>query len=75
MLLSFLVQVALLLALLPVSAAQAAKASVLIDFDPNSAAQTVLVESIVADPKGMLYACDRIRGNIWRIDHQNRTVG
>ena len=71
MFLSFLVQVALLLALLPVSAAQAAKASVLIDFDPNSAAQTVIVESIVADPKGMLYACDRVSGNIWRIDPKN----
>jgi sugar lactone lactonase YvrE len=71
MILSFLVQAALLLALLPVSAAQAAKASVLIDFDPNSAAQTVIVESIVADPKGMLYACDRVSGNIWRIDPKN----
>jgi sugar lactone lactonase YvrE len=71
MILSFLVQAALLLALLSVSAAQAAKASVLIDFDPNSAAQTVIVESIVADPKGMLYACDRVSGNIWRIDPKN----
>jgi sugar lactone lactonase YvrE len=48
--------------------AQAANVSVLVDFDPNSAAQTVLVESIAADAKGMLYACDRISGNVWRID-------
>ena len=53
------------------NAAQAAKASLLIDFDPNSAAQTVIVESIVADPKGMLYACDRVSGNVWRIDPKN----
>jgi sugar lactone lactonase YvrE len=51
--------------------AQAAKASLLIDFDPNSAAQTVIVESIAADPRGMLYACDRISGNVWRIDPKN----
>src|SRR5512138_3625388 len=49
----------------------AAKISVLVDFDPNSAAQTVLVESIAADAKGMLYACDRITGNVWRIDPKN----
>ena len=63
-----MVSAVLLLVCLPASAAQAAKASVLIDFDPNSAAQTVIVESIVADPKGMLYACDRVTGSVWRID-------
>lgn len=51
--------------------ANAAKVSVLIDFDPNSAAQTVIVESIAADHKGMLYACDRVSGNVWRIDPAN----
>jgi sugar lactone lactonase YvrE len=51
--------------------ADAAKISVLVDFDPNSAAQTVVVESIAADAKGMLYACDRITGNVWRIDPKN----
>lgn len=51
--------------------AQPANVSVLVDFDPNSAAQTVLVESIAADAKGMLYACDRITGNVWRIDPKN----
>ncbi len=53
------------------NAAHAAKASVLIDFDPNSAEQTVIVESIAADHKGMLYACDRVTGNVWRIDPKN----
>jgi sugar lactone lactonase YvrE len=51
--------------------AQAAKVSLLIDFDPNSAAQTVIVESIAADHRGMLYACDRVSGNVWRIDPAN----
>lgn len=51
--------------------AQTANVSVLVDFDSNSAAQTVLVESIAADAKGMLYACDRISGNVWRIDPKN----
>jgi sugar lactone lactonase YvrE len=53
------------------SQGRAAKVSILVDFDPNSAAQTVLVESIAADPKGLLYACDRISGNVWRIDPKN----
>ncbi len=48
--------------------AYAYKASVLIDFDPNSAEQTVIVESIAVDHKDMLYACDRVSGNVWRID-------
>jgi sugar lactone lactonase YvrE len=51
--------------------AHGAKVSVLIDFDPKSAAQTVIVESIAADHKGMLYACDRVSGNVWRIDPAN----
>jgi hypothetical protein len=48
--------------------AYAYKASVLIDFDPQSAGQTVIVESIAVDHKDMLYACDRVSGNVWRID-------
>ena len=51
--------------------ANAAKVSVLIDLDPASAAQTVIVESLATDPKGMLYACDRVSGNVWRIDPRN----
>ncbi|MGH7811952.1 MAG: hypothetical protein ACREP5_16870, partial [Candidatus Binatia bacterium] len=51
--------------------AHSAKVSVLIDFDPNSGAQTFIVESIAADHKGMLYACDRVSGNVWRIDPAN----
>jgi sugar lactone lactonase YvrE len=51
--------------------ARAFKVSVLIDLDPNSAAQTVIVESIAADAKGRLYACDRVSGNVWRIDPKN----
>src|SRR5215468_10566620 len=47
------------------------KVSVLIDLDPNSAEQTVIVESIAADSKGMLYAADRVSGNVWRIDPKN----
>ena len=47
------------------------KVSVLIDLDPNSAAQTVIVESIAADAKGMLYVCDRVSGNVWRINPKN----
>ncbi len=62
----------LLIAALSVGAdAHAARASVLIDFDPKSAEQTVIVESIAADHKGMLYACDRVTGNVWRIDPKN----
>jgi len=48
--------------------AQAVKVSVLVDLDPNSAAQTVIVESISADKNGMIYACDRVSGSVWRID-------
>ncbi|HLN85628.1 MAG TPA: hypothetical protein VK200_04185, partial [Candidatus Limnocylindrales bacterium] len=53
------------------STVHAAKVSVLIDLDPKSAEQTVIVESIAADHKGMLYACDRVTGNVWRIDPKN----
>jgi len=63
--------IALLAALIIPGKALAARASVLIDFDPASAAQTVIVESIAADHKGMLYACDRVTGNVWRIDPKN----
>jgi sugar lactone lactonase YvrE len=50
---------------------RAAKVSVLVDFDPKSAEQTVIVESIAADHKGMLYACDRVTSSVWRIDPKN----
>jgi sugar lactone lactonase YvrE len=60
-----------LVSLLCAADARAWKVSVLIDFDPNSAAQTVIVESIAADAKGNLYACDRVSGNVWRIDPKN----
>ena len=50
------------------SDAFAYKASLLIDLDPKSAEQTVVVESIAVDHKDMLYACDRASGNVWRID-------
>src|SRR6266568_4182755 len=51
-----------------IGATLAPRVSVLIDLDPNSAAQTVIVESIAADSHGMLYVCDRVSGNVWRID-------
>ena len=57
--------------ILAASAAWAAKVSVLIDLDPASAAQTVIIESIAADPRGNLYVCDRVSGNVWRIDPKN----
>ncbi len=57
--------------LLAASPARAVKVSVLIDLDPQSAAQTVIVESIAADPRGNLYVCDRVSGNVWRIDPKN----
>jgi sugar lactone lactonase YvrE len=63
--------IALLAALIIPGNAHAVKVSVLIDLDPASAAQTVIVESIAADHKGMLYACDRVTGNVWRIDPKN----
>ncbi|MDO8630765.1 MAG: SMP-30/gluconolactonase/LRE family protein, partial [Phycisphaerales bacterium] len=46
----------------------AAKVSVLVDLDPNSADQTVIVETVTADQQGRLYVCDRVTGNVIRID-------
>ncbi|HEY7165570.1 MAG TPA: SMP-30/gluconolactonase/LRE family protein [Candidatus Binatia bacterium] len=63
---SFIVNVLASLVLL--GAVRGPQVSILIDLDPNSAAQTVIVESIAADAKGMLYVCDRVTGNVWRID-------
>ena len=60
-----------LFSLILTAASLGPKVSVLIDLDPNSAAQTVIVESIAADAKGMLYVCDRVSGNVWRIDPKN----
>lgn len=67
----FIVTVAFFISLLSAATSYGAKVSVLIDFDPKSADQTVVVESIAADHKGMLYACDRVSGNVWRIDPKN----
>jgi sugar lactone lactonase YvrE len=67
----FIVTIAFLSALIPALESQAAKVSVLIDFDPKSEDQTVVVESIAVDHKDRLYACDRISGNVWRIDPKN----
>jgi sugar lactone lactonase YvrE len=67
----FIVTIAFLSALIPALDSQAAKVSVLIDFDPKSADQTVVVESIAVDYKDRLYACDRVSGNVWRIDPKN----
>ena len=67
----FVVTLTFLVSLLSAVDSHAVKVSVLIDFDPKSADQTVVVESIAADHKGMLYACDRISGNVWRIDPKN----
>ena len=51
--------------------AQAATVSILVDLDPASAAQTVIVESIAADRQGRLYVCDRVTGNVLRVDPKN----
>jgi sugar lactone lactonase YvrE len=67
----FIITIAFLSALSPALESQAAKVSVLIDFDPKSADQTVVVESIAVDHKDRLYACDRVSGNVWRIDPKN----
>src|SRR5690348_11126565 len=48
--------------------AVAAKVSILVDLDPNSADQTVIVETVTADAAGLLYVCDRVTGNVIRID-------
>ena len=42
--------------------------SILVDLDPASADQTVIVESITADREGRLYLADRVTGNILRVD-------
>jgi sugar lactone lactonase YvrE len=67
----FILTIAFFTALIPALDSQAAKVSVLIDFDPKSADQTVIVESIAVDHKDRLYACDRVSGNVWRIDPNN----
>jgi len=67
----WLATVLLLLTLRVPDMAEAAKASVLIDFDPESSAQTVVVDSINAGPRGRLHACDRVSGKVWRIDPSN----
>jgi sugar lactone lactonase YvrE len=54
--------------------ADAYKAAVLIDFDPNSVEQTAIVESVAADHRDRLYVCDRVSGNVWRIDPKNPKV-
>jgi sugar lactone lactonase YvrE len=48
--------------------AQTAKTSILVDLDPERADQSVIVESIAADQQGRLYVCDRVTGNVLRID-------
>jgi len=42
--------------------------SILVDLDPASTDRTVIVESITADAKGVLYLPDRVTGNILRVD-------
>jgi sugar lactone lactonase YvrE len=66
-----LVASVLLVSSLAAVEADAANVSLLLDLDPESAAQTVIAESIASDPKGRLYACDRVSGNVWRIDPKN----
>ncbi len=63
-LLSFLVVAVLAAA----SNVWAAKVSILVDLDPNSADQTVIVETVTADASGLLYVCDRVTGNVIRVD-------
>src|SRR5918995_490848 len=60
-----------LLCISTAAAAQSPKASVLVDLDPNSSAQTVIVETVASDPQGLLYVCDRVTGNVLRIDPKN----
>src|ERR1041384_5457383 len=60
-----------LLAVMVLAAASnlwAAKVSILVDLDPNSADQTVIVETVTAGADGLLYVCDRVTGNVIRID-------
>ena len=42
--------------------------SILVDLDPASTDRTLIVESITADARGMLYMPDRVSGNILRVD-------
>lgn len=42
--------------------------SILVDLDPASTDRTLIVESITADARGMLYLPDRVTGNILRVD-------
>jgi sugar lactone lactonase YvrE len=56
------------ISLLLAGQATAAQVSVLIDLDPASAAQTVIIESVAADSRRLLYTCDRVTGNVLRID-------
>jgi sugar lactone lactonase YvrE len=42
--------------------------SILVDLDPASVDRTVIIESITADRAGVLYAPDRVTGNILRVD-------
>jgi sugar lactone lactonase YvrE len=51
--------------------AEAATVSVLVDLDPNSADQTVIVETVTVDLNGFLYVCDRVSGNVIQIDPKN----
>lgn len=59
------------LTLIASSDAQSPKVSILVDLDPNSTAQTVIVESVAADQQGRLYVCDRVTGNVLQIDPKN----
>jgi sugar lactone lactonase YvrE len=62
-----------LLAFPATARAQSPKVSILVDLDPNSADQTVIVETVTADQQGLLYVCDRVTGNVLRIDPKNPT--
>ncbi len=42
--------------------------SILVDLDPASTDRTMIVESITADARGVLYLPDRVTGNILRVD-------
>ena len=42
--------------------------SILVDLDPASSGNTVIVESITADRQGRLYLPDRVSGNIFQVD-------
>jgi len=42
--------------------------SILVDLDPASSDNTVIVESITADRQGRLYLPDRVSGNILQVD-------